>query len=194
MYLQILNMEDEFNPERIDIGLENVGVSNKPIRALWTSSIIKKDGLITSGWLEWCNYNQPNYIKKNTYVFAPKDNLKVYTIDSVEDYANEELSKFKYNPFPRYNYTPYQATTDEEYDGVTNMRYIYKYIDYQAMADKGYDGIHFTMNGAMIGHTFGSDYSMELYCIDCESTVWMTKNWWKDYKLLRKETVKYGIQ
>lgn len=175
---QILNMEDEFNPERIEIGLQNAGANNKPISALWTSSIIKEDGLITSGWLEWCDENQTNFIEKNTYAFTPKDNLKIYTIDSVEDYANEELSKFKYSPFK---------------DGIV-PRYIYNYIDYQAMANKGYDGIHFTMNGAMIGHTFGSDYSMELYCIDCESTVWLTKNWWEDYKLLRKETMKHGIQ
>lgn len=178
MDLQILNMEDEFNPERIEIGLQNAGANNKPISALWTSSIIKEDGTITSGWLEWCEYNQPNFIEKNTYIFTPKDNLKVYTIDSVEDYANEELSKFMYN-----------RIKDD-----TTQQYIYNYIDYQAMADKGYDGIHFTMNGAMIGHTFGSDYSMELSCIDCESTVWLTKNWWEDYKLLRKETMKHGIQ
>ena len=182
---QILNIEDEFSTERIEIGLQNAGANNKPISALWTSSIIKEDGIITSGWLEWCEYNQPDFIKKNTYVFTPKDNLKVYTIDSVEDYANEELSKFKY--------IPYQAMNDKEYDSI-DSRCIYNHIDYQAMADKGYDAIHFTMNGAMIGHTFGSDYSMELYCIDCESTVWLTKNWWEDYKLLRKETMKHGIQ
>jgi hypothetical protein len=192
MDLQILNIEDEFNPERIEICLKNTGANNKPANALWTSSIIKENGLITSGWLEWCDGNQTNFIERNTYVFTPKDNLKIYTIDSVEDYANEELSKFIYNPFPRYAYTPYRAiTTDKEYD---KPRCIYNYIDYQAMADKGYDGIHFTMNAAMIGHAFGWDYSMELYCIDCESTVWLTKNWWKDYELLRKETVKYGIQ
>lgn len=188
MDLQILNREDEFNPERIYIRLENTEVNNKPIRALWTSSIIKEDGLITSGWLEWCDENRSDRIKieKNTYVFTPKDNLKIYTIDSVEDYANEELSKFAYNPFnDGYSYTPYQTMPE--------LLHVYKYIDYQAMADKGYDGIHFTINAAMIGHASG-DYSMELYCIDCESTVWLTKNWWKDYKLLRKETVKYGIQ
>ena len=176
---QILNIEDEFSTERIEIGLQNAGANNKPISALWTSSIIKEDGTITSGWLEWCEYNQLDFIKKNTYVFTPKDNLKIYTIDSVEDYANEELSKFMYNPIK-----------DD-----TTQQYIYNYIDYQAMADKGYDGIHFTMNGAMIGHCiFRCDYVMELYCIDCESTVWLTKNWWKDYKLLRKETIKHGIQ
>ena len=116
---QILNIEDEFSTERIEIGLQNTGANNKPISALWTSSIIKEDGRITSGWLEWCEYNQPDFIKKNTYVFTPKDNLKVYTIDSVEDYANEELSKFMYNPIK---------------DDAT-QQYIYNYIDYQAMAD-----------------------------------------------------------
>ena len=179
MNKQLLNIEDEFSTERIEVGLQNAGANNKPISALWTSSIIKEDGLITSGWLEWCEYNQPNFIKKNTYVFTPKDNLKVYTIDSIEDYANEELSKFIYNPIK---------------DDI-DQQYIYNYIDYQAMADKGYDGIHFTTNGAVIGHCiFRCDYVMELYCIDCESTVWLTKNWWKDYKLLRKETMKHGIQ
>jgi hypothetical protein len=138
---------------------------NKPTRAIWTSEY--DEDLNNVGWIEWCKWNEPQWLDGYLYMIYPKPDIKVYEINDVDDYTSSELIKI-------------------DRPGML-------YIDYQAMADKGYDGIHFTINAAMIGHTSG-DYSMELYCIDCESTVWLTKNWWKDYKLLRKETVKYGIQ
>ena len=155
---QLINFKKEiFNKKNIHIDLTSTFI-NKPISAMWTSTAEFDRINVNSSWLDWCKYNMPQWRKGHKYVFIPKDNLKVYTINSWEDYFSDKLIKYK--------------------RGERKDR-----INYKAMRKKGYHAIHFTLNGAMLGHNSSTNISkiMLLNGIDCESTVFLMKQWYIDY-------------
>ena len=140
--------------------------TNKPQRALWTCTYT--DELSEIGWVEWCYYNQPEWIQNELYLITPKEEVKVYEINTIEDYKSDELIKLP-----------------------SNVAFMSQFINYEAMADKGYDGIHFSTNAAALGHsfTFESDeltmgISTALNPIDCESTVWFNTDWISSVELI----------
>ena len=156
---QLINFRrEDFNKRNIHIDLTSTFI-NKPISAMWSSTAEFDRINVNSSWLDWCKYNMPQWEKGYKYVFIPKDNLKVYTIDSWDDYFSDELLKYK--------------------RGEKKHR-----INYKAMRRKGYHAIHFTLNGAMCGHIFSLNHisdSILLNGIDCESTVFLMKHWYIDY-------------
>ena len=156
---QLINFRrEDFNKRNIHIDLTSTFI-NKPIAVMWSSTAEFKNARVSSSWLDWCKYNMPQWRKGYKYVFIPKDNLKVYIIDSWEDYFSDELIKYK--------------------RGEKKNR-----INYKAMRRNGYHAIHFTLNGAMCGHVFSSNNisdSILLNGIDCESTVFLIKQWYIDY-------------
>jgi hypothetical protein len=159
-------MMDGFSIDRCMFNLHPRGV-NKPQRALWTCTYT--DNLSEIGWLEWCYYNQPDWIQNELYLITPKKEVKVYEITTLEDYKSDELIKLPNNDI-----------------------FTSQYIDYEAMADKGYDGIHFSTYAASLGHAFTlfsddestMNISMALNPIDCESTVWFNTDWISSVELI----------
>lgn len=168
-----------FDTNKVEIDLTVREHINKPMKAFWTSSVKTEEGYISSEWVDFCvyDYHYGLEIRPIKYIFVPKKNLKIYTIDSVEDYLSPELKKMK----------PLES------------RYSFdiRLIDYKAMKESGYDGIHFTSNGASLGHCCGDevpfDVQYALNAIDVESTVWFRPDWfesvteddsWFDYSWL----------
>ena len=155
-YQAVVHCKD-FNVDAIEFDLDMPGSRRffiKPAKALWTSTW--KDKIEEIGWIEWCLGECFQITGHDTlYKIIPKRKTYVYTINSWDDWFRPELIKAFGN------------------------------IDYIAMKEKGYDGIHFTEKGSRLGHTF--DYykddrvGFELECllstVDCESTVWLNKDW-----------------
>lgn len=158
MDIQLVNLQKEFNPKQVYIDLTTTCV-NKPTKAMWTSTAEFVDKSACSAWLDWCKYNMTGWQKGYKYLFVPKDEMKVYTINTWEDYQSDELVKM-----------------DD------------KKIDYIAMREKGYHAIHFTQEGAWLGHSFTGSFEqmMLLNSIDCESTVYLVNDWYEDFYLVTK--------
>lgn len=155
----------EFDVSKIEFDLTISRRNQKPLTAFWTSTAVREEdfGYLTSAWVWFyiSEFLDGVIIRPVKYIFEPKKGLKVYEIDTKDDFYAEELAKDK--------------------DGN---------IDYIAMAQAGWDGIHFTANGALLGK-YGSNCHIDaLFNIDVESTVWFRPDWfqsieedfsWDDY-------------
>jgi len=131
--------------------LENIHLRNKPEKALWTSTW--KEPIEEIGWIKWSireDFSMPGH--NTLYKVYPKKNLKIYEIDKLEDYLSSDLPKFLFLD--------------------------YYLIDYKKLKEEGYDAVHFTDNGAYLGHNFNIDWNIMtvLNGIDCESTVWLNNH------------------
>jgi hypothetical protein len=142
------------------VGEGHLGIKGKG--GLWTSTYLGND--LGSDWIQWCLANEFGLPKDNIYhgyILEPKDNLMIYTIDSLED---------MHILFDEYGYKMYPVT---EMEG----------IDWQKMAED-FDALHLTSNGEAVtrhGFSFFRDITSELkpewksktmrnfYGWDCES-------------------------
>lgn len=115
--------------------------SFKPVGAFWTSTYIDN----SSAWLDWCDYEQPDWIKPYNFLLTVDPYAKVYVIDTLADL--ERL-------IARYPYTPLRDT-------------FLVYVDWAAMAND-YDGIQVTESGQWATRLT----TPGLYGWDCESTAW----------------------
>jgi hypothetical protein len=155
----MINLDREFNENEIVLDLES-SIVNKPIMAMWSSTLYSCGvDKYSSNWLDWCKIEMPKWAKGYKYVFIPKSDLKIYEIDTVEDYLSTKLKK----------------TLDGK-------------IDYKNMKKHGYHAIHFTHRGAMLGHGGTRDFElmMLLNGFDVESTVYLVNDWYKEYRLIGK--------
>ena len=150
--------EFAFDVNKVIINLTNIEGINKPMTAYWTSSVIKEEeGYLSSDWVNFCvgDYYAEKLVRPIKYIFVPKKELKIYEIDSVEDYLSSKLLKL-----------------DKSSLGFSVSRQVL--IDYEGMRKAGWDGIHFTSNGARLGHNWRDETITEevrdaLYCIDVET-------------------------
>jgi hypothetical protein len=72
----------DFSLDKVEINLYESGV-NKPLKALWTSDL--KYPLEDTGWISWC-LQEDFEMKPYLWVLIPKEDTKVHTIDSLEDW------------------------------------------------------------------------------------------------------------
>ena len=141
---EALVADDNFNLTEVRFSLNTV-FTNKPDEALWTSSW--NDVYKEIAWIEW-SLREYFKIKDVLYKVTSKRPVKLYEIDTPEDYESHLLPK-----------------TDEYY------------IDYKKLVDLGFDGLHVTDTGAILGHVSDFEYMMRLNAFDCESTVWFNTDW-----------------
>jgi hypothetical protein len=143
------------------VGEGHLGIKGKG--GLWTSTYI--NNTLGSDWIQWCLSNEFGLPKDNIfhgYILEPKQNIMIYTIDSLED---------MHILFDEYGYKLYPVT---EMEG----------IKWEKMAED-FDALHLTSNGEAVtrhGFSFFRDITSELkpewktktmrnfYGWDCEST------------------------
>lgn len=118
---------------------------NKPRIALWTSTWNSNYKEIP--WIEWCLRERFD-MNETLYKIISSKTLKIYQIDSADDYEDSSLPK---------------DTED--------------FIDYNKLKELGFDGLHITRNGSCLGHDFTYKKAMKLNGFDCESTVWFNTDW-----------------
>ena len=157
--VQTIVLKEEFDITKPIFNLENNEWINKPAKALWTSTF--EENIKDISWIDWAEFNFPKILGNYLYKLYPKESTKIYTINTPEDYFSDELIKF---------------------DGREGEcpRYLRNLIDYKKMKDLGYNGIHFTWQGAALGHGFNNfDNGLfhVLNSIDVESTVWFDTDW-----------------
>jgi hypothetical protein len=142
------------------VGEGHLGVKGRG--GLWTSTFINEK--LGSDWIQWCLGNEFGVPENNIwhgYILEPKENLMIYTIDSLED---------MHILFDEYGYKMYPVT---EMEG----------IRWEKMAED-FDALHLTSNGEAVtrhGFSFFRDITSELkpewkaktmrnfYGWDCES-------------------------
>lgn len=118
----------------------------KPIGAFWTSTYNNS----SSAWLDWCEYEAPNFIKPYNFLLTVNPSAKVYIIDTLED-LEQLISMY-----------PYQNYLNSV---------LGNFVDWAAMANDGWDGVHVTDAGQWATRLTKPG----LYGWDCESTAWF--NW-----------------
>jgi len=128
---------------------------NKPEGGLWTSTFLPEGeefDKMCSDWLRWCLSDMPEWLPKSEdycWVLYPSDDVKVFEIDTLDDYI-KCLEKYGYlNPTTKKREINFEKL-QMDYDclhltegGFWGLRYIPEYPEYQ---------------------TF--------YGWDCESTIW----------------------
>lgn len=155
---QIIMHCREFDPEKAEFDL-TPNVVGKPQKAMWSSTMMNP--ITKTGWLEW-SYYEDFFVSGNKSVFhvTPKENVKVLTINSMEDIK-------RYLPLLKDNFNRI-------------------YFDYKKLA-KEYDGVNFTIGAIALGKIGYPpiDVPMWLYmtlnAFDCESTVWFNNKWIENY-------------
>lgn len=172
MPIQSVVFGPDFSLDKVEFDLHTSDI-NKPKRAMWTSSYDPEWKSI--GWIAWNLAEQTDMLKDCLYRIVPKKRVKVYEIDTVEDWLSARLPKIeKRNPIQRFLFG--RLTTEG-------------FIDFVDLAKRGYDGVHVTHQGAMIGHDFSANREAQrsLYSYDCESTVWFNTNWIKSVELVASD-------
>lgn len=124
----------------------------KPMRGtgLWTSTW--REETQDSAWVEWCrweNFGEP--YKQNWFLLTPKDNVKLYTIDGLND-LHRLLREYRWDQ-PKWKEYGFRRTA----------------IDFEKLA-LDYDGIWLTEKGNTETHL---SYPEDLNGWDCESTMWL---------------------
>ena len=160
---QCLLMVRDFKPMNAEFILATNHVKNKPIKALWTSTMEKN--LEDVGWLSYSYSMERSKDKNSIFKIKPKDDVRVLVIENANEYMNEV-------PLIEDHTNAYR----------NRMGYV---INYEEIS-KYCDGVHFTEAAAALGHcSFNRRIpwwvSDSLNCIDCESTVWFNSDWIDDY-------------
>jgi len=117
----------------------------KPMGGLWTSTFTP-DREYCSDWIEWCCSEMPEWVSGECYLIKPSNDVKVYEINSKEDFEN------LYMKYPR---------------NIKIGDYIHRGIDWEKVC-KDYDAVHLTERG--LSEIGTSLYGFELW--DVESTFW----------------------
>lgn len=153
-----------YNEEKMCFDLDNIreikcdipNYCNKPNSGgLWTSSL-KADS--SSAWLDWCMAENFGIWTK-AVIFVPKENIKVYVIDSFADL--DRISK-------QLNGMPFRS------------------IVFKELKNAGYHGIHLTENGARELHFLppcANSTLLDLNAWDCESSFWFNIGWIKNFEI-----------
>lgn len=158
-----LMFKSEFDIDKVSFNLA-VRSTNKPTRALWTSSLLDNGG---SAWQDWCDAEDFPYCsgEHNKYILYPKKDIRLIEFDMPEDFEDIPLCE-----------------GDWDYGW-----YVRKYINFIELSKLGYDGFHVTDDGACRGKLFPwmGDVMVEianLGCYDCESTVCFNTDWIDKYE------------
>ena len=143
------------------------GSVSEPRKALWTSKY--ETPIDNMEWVHYCrthkNYNKGSHTC--LWKLYPKEtfNLKVYKIDSLDDYLSKELSKLD--------------TKD------SNMSY--PEIDYEEMNRLGYHGVWFTGNITKFKYKDINklgNLPVLMYSKIRDSIVWFTTDWIGEIELV----------
>lgn len=144
--LIISDFNGGFQPELVRFDLVN-RLESKPKKALWSSTL--HDG--TSEWEQWCFYEEPEWIEGvEHWVFVPKTDTKVFTVDSVEDAKKLPIISIGFSS---------------------------RLIDFRKLAGDGFDGLHLTSKGAQDLHWGVKGLGFDFNSWDVESTVWFNTRW-----------------
>ena len=165
--IQAILHHSTFNLDKVKYNLKprKCG-ANEPIKALWTSKF--QTPIENIEWVKYC-LSHKNYRKGShtcLWKLYPKEefDLKVYQIDTIEDYENPLLSKIE---------------NDQEIKDLYPIDS--KMINYEEMFNLGYHGIWFTENMTRLKY---ENFSEKLGNIPlmmtsklADSIVWFTTDW-----------------
>ena len=117
---------------------------NKPSGYLYASTMFTVDGNISSNWIEWVkceDFYKNKY--KNAISYTLQKKSKIFTVDSISDYADllkrygkvKQLAEDRYNlyiDFPKLaqDYDAFHLTLDAFYK-LRMLRFYFKQIDFQ---------------------------------------------------------------
>ena len=122
--------------------------TNKPMLAVWTSSLIKKN---ESAWTRWCFGEMPEWIEDvRKYVLIPRQDLHILEISCEDDLAG----------LPRT-------------EPVASIGMCPMVLDFKKIHALGFSGIHLTEDGAATLHFGSAKYGLDFNTWDMESTVWL---------------------
>lgn len=154
-----------------EFNLESRGMAiNKPFNAVWSSSLINFRGnLPETSWSEWCEYECYGDINSSSvYEIVFRLEPKILTIKS--------LSDFKYLRGLLFH--------DKEFSIHENDFA----INFNKAKEVGFDGINLTEDALIESKMFRYNDQLNI-CFDawdCESTVWLNSNTFKEYRYLGK--------
>ena len=149
--------------------INNSTLMNKPTGGFWTSTVLGTrkydiDGNLYhipySDWMDWCIAERFK-IGDKIFVIHPKDNLKVYDINTENDLLNVPIV-----------------------NGISD-----NCIDYKLLWQEGYDGVHISQYIAMALHLHSFNKLM-FNSWDSESTCWFNIHWIRDYKVIDFKHIK----
>jgi len=123
-------------------------IGTKPTGGFWTSTYTPFSKYC-SAWLEWCAYEEPEWMTEHCYIVTPKKNIRVYVIDSYRDLELLIESDFRYKPSG--DIQPVFVSPDWEK--------MSQYWDAVMLTEKGERETRYTQ-------------PINLYGWDCESTLW----------------------
>ena len=131
---------NKFNPN----SNEKAFFLNKPSGYLYASTMFTVDGNISSNWIEWVKYEDFYKNKyKNAISYTLQKKSKIFTVDSISDYADllkrygkvKQLAEDQYNlyiDFPKLaqDYDAFHLTLDAFYK-LRMFRFYFEQIDFQ---------------------------------------------------------------
>lgn len=161
---------EEPTPEKVDpIKNSEDAAPKKPKGGLWTSTLKREDGEVSSAWIEWMKGEKYSTCQDpKAWILYPKEDLSVYTINDVQDAAG--IMK----PDPRY-----RGMTIEEY--TIDWAHVFGIEEYDAihLTDEGQWRTRFPNkgwideNGDRVWEKKTTDYrKYSLYGWDCECFLW----------------------
>lgn len=152
---QLLATHNIFVPRNIEVG--NRRIINKPSGCFWTSSYLDMYNKIpNSDWTYWVKMEEFDEYNK-FFLITPKNNLRIYEIDSIEDIMLAPLiyDEFKFR----------------------------KSINYKLLS-KHFDGVHLTLHGSVVLHSYYSKTYNNMNAWDVESTSWFNMDWIKKVEMI----------
>ena len=135
----------ELDPEKFNLNSnEKAFFLNKPSGYLYASTMFTVDGNISSNWIEWVkceDFYKNKY--KNAISYTLQKKSKIFTVDSISDYADllkrygkvKQFAEDQYNlyiDFPKLaqDYDAFHLTLDAFYK-LRMLRFYFKQIDFQ---------------------------------------------------------------
>ena len=142
-----MNSDHEMNEAAPIIGPSRSNVPpgrNKPHAQLWTSTAIKNhNGTWTSDWVDWCEYEMPEWISPKGYLYKVKPGARVL-------YFSEDMAEDLYRMFNGKSIShPVSGINDFPWDKINNH----------------FDAVHIEKN--KVENSYGFTYGW-----DVESTAW----------------------
>ena len=198
--IQAFGGPEKFDPSKVNTRFtyDRVDLTNKPGgEGLWTSTYVPKEEREYpneySAWARWSIYEDflPYKYQSIVSILYPKEDTKVFTIDSYEDLVKASKPIAIAYPEIVEQYLSYRR----------NFLGELMVIDFSSLF-QSYDGIHVTERAAMMLHRFGLEYfdgsnhipMVSLNCWDCESTVWRDANWIDHVEYETVEQKKYILR